>query len=184
VPGLIEWPGRINPMSTDFPASTMDIMPTIVDLLDLPEESMLAVHDGESILPLFDGRTPERTHSIPFTTKGTALIDGQFKLIQDGKGKRAKWALFDLEKDPGETTDVSGEFPERFEAMKAEAEAVLASVEASAQGMDYPERRVIQPQRGEEWSTMEEYQELFETFAKLKPGWNPPAKGKGKRDEE
>jgi arylsulfatase A-like enzyme len=184
VPGLIEWPGRIEPMITDFPASTMDIMPTIVDLLDLPEDSMLAVHDGESILPLFAGRTPERTRPIPFTMKGAALIDGQFKLIQDGKGTRARWALFDLETDPKETTDVCSRFPERFETMKAEAEAVLASVEASAEGKDYPEGRVIQPQRGEEWSTMKEYQDLFETFARLKPGWTPPAKGKGTRGEE
>jgi arylsulfatase A-like enzyme len=184
VPGIIEWPGRVQPMVTDFPASTMDIMPTIVDLLDLPEDSMLAVHDGESILPLFEGGTPERTHPIPFTMKGTALIDGNFKLLQDGKGKDAKWALFDLEKDPQETTDVSGEFPERFEKMKAEAETLLASVQASAEGKDYPERRVIQPQRGAEWSTMEEYQALYETFSKLKPGWSPPATGKTKRDQE
>ena len=27
VPGLIEWPGRVKPQVTDFPASTMDIMP-------------------------------------------------------------------------------------------------------------------------------------------------------------
>jgi arylsulfatase A-like enzyme len=171
-------------MVTDFPASTMDIMPTIVDLLDLPEDSMLAVHDGESILPLFEGGTPERTHSIPFTMKGTALIDGTFKLLQDGKGKGATWALFDLEKDPAETTDVSSEFPERFEKMKAEAETVVASVQASAVGKDYPKGKVIQPQRGEEWSTMKEYQALYATFAKLKPGWNPPAKVKRKRDQE
>ena len=184
VPGIIEWPGRIQPMVTDFPASTMDIMPTIVDLLGLPEASMLAIHDGESILPLFEGRTPERMHPIPFTMKGTALIDGKFKLLQDGKGKGAKWVLFDLEEDPGETTDVSGDFPGRFENMKAEAETVLASVEASAEGKDYAEGSVLQPQRGAEWSAMKEYQDLYETFAKLKPGWTPPAKGETNRDQE
>ena len=110
--------------------------------------------------------------------KGTALIDGKFKLIQEGKGRAAEWALFDLEKDPRETTDISAEYPERVEKMKSEAAAVLASVDASAEGKDYPEGKVIQPQRGEEWSTMKEYQELFETFARLKPGWSPPAKGK------
>jgi arylsulfatase A-like enzyme len=178
VPGIIEWPGRIQPMVTDFPASTMDIMPTLVDLLDLPETSMLAVHDGESILPLFEGGTPQRTHPIPFTMKGTALIDGKFKLIQDGKGKSAKWALFDLEKDPKETTDVSQENPERLEQMINEADRMLASVDASAEGKDYPEGKVIQPQRGAEWSDMKEYQELYDTFAKLKPGWTPPSKGK------
>jgi hypothetical protein len=162
----------------------MDIMPTIVDLLELPNDSLLAVHDGESILPLFEGETPIRTHPIPFTMKGTALIDGKFKLLQAGKGKGAKWTLFDLEEDPGETTDVSGELPERFEKMKTQAETIVASVQASAEGKDYPEGKVIQPQRGQEWSTMKEYQALYETFAKLKPGWNPPAKGKTRRDQK
>jgi len=184
VPGIIEWPGRIKPAVTDFPASTMDIMPTIVDLLDLPDDSMLSVHDGESILPLFDGKIPERTRSIPFTMKGTALIDGRYKLMQDGKGKAAQWVLYDLEKDPREATDVSVQFPERYAKMKADAEAMLASVQASAEGKDYPEGKVIQPQRGEEWSTMKEYQELYATFARLKPGWTAPGKGKKIRDEE
>jgi arylsulfatase A-like enzyme len=184
VPGVIEWPGRIKPMVTEFPASTMDIMPTIVDLLDLPEESMLAVHDGESIAALLDGKTPERRHPIPFTMKGTALIDGNFKLLQDGKGKAAKWTLYNLEKDPRETTDVSVQYPERFEKLKTEAEAVLTSVQASAEGKDYPEGKVIQPQRGEEWSDMKEYQELYPTFARLKPGWTPPSLGRKKKNRE
>lgn len=184
VPGIIEWPGKIKPVITDFPASTMDIMPTIVNLLDLPKESMLDVVDGESILPLLKGQTPERTHPIPFTMKGTALIDGKFKLIQDGKGKGAKWVLYDLEKDPKETTDVSAQYPERFERMKAEADTVVVSVQASAEGKDYPEGRVIQPQRGEDWSKMKEYQELYPLFAELKPGWTPPKAGKKNQVEE
>ena len=62
--------------------------------------------------------------------------------------------------------------------MIEEAEKMLASVEASAAGKDYPEGRVIQPQRGAEWFDMQEYQDLYDTFAKLKPGWIPPSKGK------
>ena len=178
VPAIIEWPGKVKPAITDFPASTMDIMPTIVDLLDLPEGSMLDVVDGESIATLLDGDTPKRTRSIPFTVKGTALIDGSFKLLQLGKRKSAKWALFDLEEDPGETKDISADQPERFEKMKAEAAHVRASVLASSEGKDYPEGKIIQPQRGTPWMEMEEYRKLYSTFKKLKPAWNPPRKGK------
>ena len=39
--------------------------------------------------------------------KGTALIDGQFKLIQAGRGKGVQWELFDLEKDPQEMKSIS-----------------------------------------------------------------------------
>ncbi len=175
VPGIIEWPGRIKPMVTAFPASTLDIMPTIVDLLDLPEDSQLAVRDGESLLRLFEGKTPSRTRPIPFTTKGTALIDGAFKLRKVGIGKRAKWTLYNLEKDPGEANDISTEHPERFENMIATAEELVSSVQASAEGKDYPEGKVIQPQRGEPWFEMEAYRQHYQTFANLKPGWNPPS---------
>lgn len=174
VPAIIEWPGRIAPAITDFPASTMDIMPTIVALLDLPEDSQLAVRDGESILPLFSGKTPERSHPIPFAMKGTALIDGNFKLLKPGNGKNVKWALYDLEKDPGEENDISGEHPERFQKMRAHAETMVASVAASVEGKDYPEGKVIHPQRTENWAEMEEYQKLFPTFEALNPKWKSP----------
>jgi hypothetical protein len=55
--------------------------------------------------------------------------------------------------------------------MKVEAEKLIESVEASAIGKDYPEGRVIQPQRNARWTAMEEYKKHFETFAKLKPGF-------------
>jgi arylsulfatase A-like enzyme len=178
VPAIIEWPGKIKPAMTDFPASTMDIMPTLVDLLDLPDDSMLPVVDGESIAALFDGKTPERSHPLPFTMKGTALIDGDLKLLKIGRGKGAKWALYDLARDPGEKTDVSGDHPEKFQALIAKAEKVTASVEASSEGRDYPEGKVLQPQRGTPWMDMPQYQKLYPTFQKLKPSWQPPGKGK------
>lgn len=165
VPGIIEWPGRIEPQVTDYPASTMDIMPTIVDLLGLPDESMLAVRDGESLLPLFDGKTPQRSRGIPFRyQQGAALIDGDYKLINTNDQQSDRWQLFDLRSDPSETTDVSAKLPERYERMKAEAEKRLRSIEASAAGEDYPEGRVLQPPRRAFWKDMPEYQPHLETF--------------------
>ena len=174
VPGLIEWPGKIKPQVTDFPASTMDIMPTLIDLLDLPKDSMLDVVDGESIVPLFSGNTPQRTHPIPFAFKGMALIDGKYKLVKNGNGKGPKWELYDLEKDPAETSDLATKLPELVDKMKAEAETISASIEASELGKDYPEGKVLQPQRSEVWANMEEYQALFDRFSELKPDWKRP----------
>ena len=176
VPGIIEWPGRIKPMITDLPASTMDIMPTIVDLLELPEDSMMSVRDGESILALFDEGTPKRNRPIPFVfLRNMALIDGNYKLLSTNKTQNDSWQLYDLGKDPSEVKDVSQELPERFAKMKAEAKAVMRSVEASAEGKDYPEGQVIQPERSAFWRDMEEYKPYFETFARLKPGFVVPA---------
>jgi len=174
VPGLIEWPGKIKPQVTDFPTSTMDIMPTLIDLLDLPKDSMLDVVDGQSIAPLFTGKTPKRTGSIYFGNKGMAVIDGRYKCVKNGNGKGPQWQLFDLVKDPGEATDLAAQESERLERMKAEAEAISASIDASELGKDYPEGKVLQPQRGEGWANMEAYQALFGKFAELKPGWKAP----------
>jgi arylsulfatase A-like enzyme len=168
VPCIIEWPGRVKPMITDFPASTMDIMPTIVDLLRLPNDSQLAVHDGESIAALFDGGTPKRTRLIPFTSKGSAFIDGDYKLLNAGSSRNADWKLYDLARDPGESTDVSAAHAERFERMKADAEAMLRSVASSAEGKDYPEGKVIQPPRHEKWPDMEAYKPYLKTFEQHK----------------
>lgn len=166
VPGIIEWPGHLEPQVTDVPASTMDIMPTIVDLLELPEDSLLAVHDGESIAALFVGKTPRRTHSIPFRfQKNAALIDGDYKLLSTNHRKGDEWRLYDLQNDPGETKDLSADLPERFVRMKTEAEVMLRSVDASAAGKDYPEGRVIQAPRSAFWRDMAEYKPHLQTFS-------------------
>ena len=182
VPGIVEWPGHIEPMTTDLPVSTMDIMPTIVDLLKLPDDAMLSVRDGESILPLFQGGVPKRNHPIPFVfLKNAALIDGNYKLLSQNRSKENAWELYDLSNDPGEKSDLSKAFPKRFERMKLEAKALLSSVEASAAGKDYPEGKVLQAQRSAFWRDMAEYQAQFETFVRLKPGFVVPGKTKKKQ---
>jgi hypothetical protein len=103
-----------------------------------------------------------------------ALIDGNYKLLSTSKTRNDSWQLYDLGKDPSEKNDISAELPERFAKMKAEAEAVMRSVEASAEGKDYPEGRVIQPERSAFWRDMEEYKPHFETFIRLKPDFVVP----------
>jgi arylsulfatase A-like enzyme len=163
VPGIIEWPGTIKPAITDFPASTMDIMPTIVELLGLPEDSQLAVRDGESILPLFEGKKPERKSSIPFLFGNqAAIIDGNHKLLSTNLRKDDSWKLYNLNDDPGETNNLSQERPEVFESLKSKAESTIRSIEASAAGHDYPEGKVLQPVRREFWYQLKAYQPHFE----------------------
>jgi len=174
VPGLIEWPENVKAQTTEFPTSTMDVMPTIVDLLDLPKDSMLDVIDGESIVPLFKGDTPTRSHGIYFGNKGAALIKGKYKLVKNGNGKGINWSLYNLEKDMAETKDVAAQFPEMVKQMTQEAEAITASINESELGKDYPEGKIIQPQRSDRWDSMKEYHALYDLFAKLEPEWKRP----------
>lgn len=60
VPCLIEWPSRIRkPRRSDVPAGTVDIYPTLLELAGAKPSHQPAL-DGQSLVPLLDGRMTER----------------------------------------------------------------------------------------------------------------------------
>ena len=166
VPGLIEWPGRITPGVTEIPAGTVDIFPTLVDLLGVKLNHPLPL-DGVSLLPLFAGKMDSRPRPLGFwqfsgeseeeedhadkaitTNSGpSAWSDNRYKLVKTPPKKTApsKWELFDLTTDRAEKNDVGAEHPEIVQRMKAELESWQLSVIQSYRGEDYPEKKVIQP---------------------------------------
>lgn len=167
VPGIVEWPGHIKARVTSFPASTMDIMPTLVDLLALPKSSMLSVVDGQSLVDVFNGNEPKTRKSIPFYFhRKAALIDGHFKLVNNSIGKDHTWELYNLNSDTAEKRNLAKFESSRFEQMKSEAQKMIQSVDASASGKDYSEGRIIQKPRRAFWFQMEEYKPYFEELFK------------------
>lgn len=179
VPGVVEWPGTIEHRIIDTPSSTMDIMPTLVDLLELPPESLMEVHDGESLVPLFKGSTAPRTRPIPFIfQRSVALIDGEYKLLSLKIGDEDAWTLYNLRNDPGESRDLSRIQPDKFNELRSQVADLLASVNASANGLDYAEGRIVQPSRREFWYQMSAYAPHFELFLQ-----RPEYKGYRKRIE-
>jgi arylsulfatase A-like enzyme len=145
VPGIIEWPAVIQPRVTDYPASTMDLFPTVADILDMPEEVFVQPVDGISLRPLFSGPLPERTRPIPFRYGvRAALVDNRYKLLTNDL-RKDDFQLYDLESDPAESVDLSDQQPERFARMKQQLLAWNESVEASFAGRDYPEGRLVPP---------------------------------------
>jgi arylsulfatase A-like enzyme len=144
VPGIIEWPAVIKPgRITTYPASTMDIFPTIADLLGLPRSTMIEPVDGESLKPLFTRELGPRANPIPFRFEGRgALVDNRYKLVSDNLA-HGKFELYDLETDPKESRDISAEQPAVAQRLKQRFLAWNATVEASVAGKDYPEGKVI-----------------------------------------
>jgi arylsulfatase A-like enzyme len=66
VPALLEWPDRIKGhASTNFPANTSDIYPTLLDIagLEMSDDRPL---DGISLLSLLDGKTDPREQPMGF----------------------------------------------------------------------------------------------------------------------
>lgn len=156
VPGLVEWPARIPKAFTiDVPCSTLDIYPTVLEATGAVAKNQIQPLDGVSLIPFFEQKTAARSKAIPFWAHGkkgsghAALIAWPYKLHLDPNERKKKARtegntlpsalLFDLSKDPKETTDLAAQQPERVAKMKAELEAWKASVEKSLAGADYPQ---------------------------------------------
>lgn len=170
VPGIIEWPrGIANPRITKYPASTMDIFPTLVDVAGLPKSALQQPQDGISLYPLFSKEIGARKQPIPFQyNRRGALVDNQWKLITDKVGSQ-KFLLYDLEADKRETADVAAANPEVFNRLIKTFEAFHKSVESSAAGKDYPQENpeVKYPKPSPRfWTEMEVYTPYFEKWQK------------------
>jgi arylsulfatase A-like enzyme len=105
-----------------------DIAPTILDMAGVnppterfggrPVESMV----GRSLLPLARGevqRVYSATDTIGYELGGnSALFQGDYKIVLNippvGDNQ---WHLYNIVKDPGETSDLKAQMPERFEEM-------------------------------------------------------------------
>ena len=130
VPCYWRWDGRIEPgVEVDRIAAHIDLMPTLAALAgaELPDGQV----EGRSLLPLIEGTEADWEDRYLFTHKGRwpkgadpddfkdqdyAVRNQRFRLI-------AGTALYDMEADPGQTSNVIEEHPEVLEAMGAAYDA-------------------------------------------------------------
>lgn len=167
VPCIIEWPAGIKPRISSHPASTIDIFPTLVDLLDLPEDSMLDLVDGASIEPLFHKEIGPRSKPLPFHYNNkAALIDNDLKIVTEKIGG-GKYLLYDLANDKTESNDLFEARPDDARRMQKAIEQMIASVANSQTGADYPEGRVTKEgPHGRFWYAIDEYQPYLKEWSK------------------
>ena len=165
VPGIIEWPSVITSRITAYPASTMDIFPTLADLLDLPRSVLLEPVDGVSLVPIFHHDLTRRQKPIPFRFKHrVALVDNDYKLVTQDLRNRP-FELYNLKTDPGESKDISKDHPAIFTRMTSDFTAWNASVDASVAGKDYPEGKVRDDEpRTHHWTDDKRYRPFFEQW--------------------
>ncbi len=127
VPGIIRWPGRLNPSSEcSEPIAFYDLLPTFCAIsgAPLPERSPL---DGVNILPLLDGKPVVRTTPLHWQYDlaqdgpwRIAVRSGPWKLLADAE--RKKFALFNVQTDVAEMQDRSSSEPEVMARLKHDAE--------------------------------------------------------------
>lgn len=122
VPWILAGPG-IEPKKSDALVSTLSVTPTLAELLGLPRESYWR---GTSLAPFLRNDAPAIA-AAPVFALGTSnkafpepfqmVRDGQYKLIREaGSGE---YRLYDLADDPGEQTDVTGDFGDAARALEA-----------------------------------------------------------------
>lgn len=142
VPLLVRWPARVNPGTTSGQLiSHTDVMATLAAVVGsvLPRD---AAEDSFNMLPVLLGETntPVRTHLLTqaFQARYLAIRKGDWKYIdhpgsggndyqngplakfaQPEKAPEAPGQLYDLSTDPGETTNLYFEKPDKVKELKS-----------------------------------------------------------------
>jgi len=138
-PTIAWWPGTIPPgTSSDLITSVMDVLPTLAHLAgaEAPQDRII---DGKDITRILTGKQGDKpVHEAFFYYRGAdlrAVRSGPWKLHTTG-------ALYNLDEDIGETTDVAAAHPDvvaRLEAYLDRARADLGD------GADHPGANVRPP---------------------------------------
>ncbi|MBC8877093.1 MAG: sulfatase-like hydrolase/transferase [Planctomycetes bacterium] len=168
VPAIIEWPAGIKRARiTQYPAVTMDIFPTLADIVGLPKSVMLQPQDGISLRTLFTEERTRRDKPIPFSCFGnTALIDNNYKLLHTGR-RQKQYELYDLSVDPKEEKNLFNERTAVAKRLKTAMDRWNESLAASVAGKDYPEG-TVNPGEPEPrfWMDVEAYRPYFDQWKK------------------
>lgn len=114
VPLIVRFPGQQEPRIVEAPVTTLDLVPTVLDVVGLPVPPHLPGRSLRHSLSPFRARVAEHKNgdrSIQFD--GYKLIQSD---AQDGEGD-GSFLLFDLEADPGELIDLAAKNPTKRRAL-------------------------------------------------------------------
>lgn len=130
VPLIIRHPGlkRMRRKIIDRQVQLIDVMPTILDFLNIPFSHTM---QGQSLVPLIEGRAPEDFNEYVFTgsynrqdsdilSDYMAIRTSEWKLIHifDVKSKEVGFELYNIKNDPKEMHNLTQEYPHIFSDLK------------------------------------------------------------------
>ncbi|MEM0964886.1 MAG: sulfatase-like hydrolase/transferase [Verrucomicrobiota bacterium] len=146
VPCIMRWP-RVIPSGSENGeiVGIIDMLPTFSALagVELPTDRVL---DGRNITPYLQGGEVSSPIHETFIVPGSTIRHNEWKLlvarqkpgggVRPGRGKQDRVAapagsLFNLADDPGETTDLSKEYPEKVQELSKIMESFMAELESS-----------------------------------------------------
>jgi len=134
VPGIIRWPGRTRAGQVcPQPVNGTDLLPTLCAISGSPLPSDRPI-DGASILPIFEGRPIERKvplywqYDRAISEPKTAMRQGDWKILANAPP--SQFELYNLSRDPGETTNLAAKQPQRLQAMAATLSRLYGEIKA------------------------------------------------------
>ncbi len=160
VPGIFVWPEHIRggEVATQ-PAGLVDVLPTVAALLNLKTDPDVHL-DGSDLSPILLGRPERFTRHQPLfwhlqkSRPIVAMRDGDYSLVADPdyelstsnmfdeswipkirSGSYSNFQLFDLSKDPDQTTDIADQRPQLVAKLKKKLLAINDSI--MADGTDW-----------------------------------------------
>ncbi|QDT66162.1 arylsulfatase [Calycomorphotria hydatis] len=156
VPMFVRWPGKIKAGITIEPiAKHIDLLPTLAEICgaDVPSDRPI---DGKSLVPLMmedgDNEWPDRKlytfhHDLP-RERGNVRTQRYLAVAGDVRKKPRHWALYDMQTDPEQKTNIASEHPEvvkelstAFETKRKEVTA--AGFDPIAAPVGHPDRMFV-----------------------------------------
>ncbi len=119
VPIILRLPKTPAPQVLKAPVSTVDIVPTLLDLLGIKPPGKF---DGRSLVPLMKqpsmemANQPDRAIYAELSDFLSCLIKGRWKIIYDSKAN--SWELYDIVNDFNETTNLAEAMPDTLSVLK------------------------------------------------------------------
>ena len=124
-PLIARWPKTIRKSGaiTHQPGHVIDLMATCLDLAELDYPSRFNDRiplslEGSSLAPIFRGESRKPHDMLYFSVpRNQALRMGDWKIVNAARGR--PWELYNIAKDPSETTDLAKREPDRVKKMAA-----------------------------------------------------------------
>ncbi len=135
VPLIVRWPGLTDPGARiDEAVGLVDVVPTALEALGVEPPDGLS---GRSLAPLLAGETEDapRATVTGFMNGWRTVVIGRYKLIQRTP---ARYMVYDLEEDPGETRDLAAERPITVRYLRAMLGLTLAGASGAHEGERAP----------------------------------------------
>ncbi|MCP4898169.1 MAG: sulfatase-like hydrolase/transferase [bacterium] len=134
VPFILRVPGREGGLRITQRVGTVDVLPTVLELLNLPIPPSV---QGRSLLPLLDGQTDDEGHTYYAETLSPRLSYGwgELRALYRGRHKYIhgpRQEMFDLDDDPSELNNLIDADVDLVSTLRSELQSFISSHSSSS----------------------------------------------------